>query len=544
MDTLSNLPQLQEAYRTSFFDESGDASGRLAAQAYLESSTAIYHGHLIGLGFLPKVYDMRALKELDALAQTTYTILEKVTRHYLDDPSYRKLFGFSPELERLICLPTGYASLIPIMRMDLFLDEASMDFRFCEFNTDGSSAMNEDREGANALSLSPTFKNANLQLQLEAQELFDGWVDEFLAIYAGSEQAISASGGQAISAPDGQLLDAPGVQLLDAPCIAIVDYTESATPHEFEEFRRRFEARGYDCLICDIRNLEYRDGLLYGLDVDVHRAQLGRQRIDAVYRRAVTGEILADLSGHPVASSGLTQINIDAATAQNFINENDSAIIGAHALVKAVEQKRICMIGGFVSHVAHCKQLATVLHLPATAEFLSDEENAFIRQHLPFTTRLDEDHIDLSVVKENKDDWIVKPEDGYGSQGVYAGIDYDDVAWGELIEACSHKRYVVQAYCPQYATPNIRVIPLDDAKELLFASKGQPSASLQPKDPYGLQPWNILTGLYLYNGRFSGLFVRAGQRGIIVGFAGGITVPAFLSGYDEKAGLALRSRPV
>jgi hypothetical protein len=36
--------------------------------------------------------------------------------------------------------------------------------------------------------------------------------------------------------------------------------------------------------------------------------------------------------------------------------------------------------------------------------------------------------------------------------------------------------------------------------------------------------------------------VRAGQKGIIVGFAGGITVPTFLAGYDPSANLALRTR--
>jgi hypothetical protein len=57
-----------------------------------------------------------------------------------------------------------------------------------------------------------------------------------------------------------------------------------------------------------------------------------------------------------------------------------------------------------------------------------------------------------------------------------------------------------------------------------------------------LEPWNILTGLYLYNGRFSGVYVRAGQKGIIAGFAGGITVPSFLVNYNPDGGLALRTR--
>ncbi len=38
-----------------------------------------------------------------------------------------------------------YDSPIPIARIDIFYNEETGDFKFCEFNTDGTSAMNEDR---------------------------------------------------------------------------------------------------------------------------------------------------------------------------------------------------------------------------------------------------------------------------------------------------------------------------------------------------------------------------------------------------------------
>ncbi|MCL1847592.1 MAG: circularly permuted type 2 ATP-grasp protein [Coriobacteriia bacterium] len=475
----SRLPQLLGAYLDAFRLKGGDSGGRLAAEQYLSTSTGIYHGEVIAIGFIPKIYDMTTLVELDAIASLTYGILEKVTKRYLEDPLYRPFFCFPPALERLICLPTGYDCLIPIMRMDLFLNEESMDFSFCEFNTDGTSAMNEDREGSAALLCSPTFQELASDLLLEPQELFDGWVDGFLSIYASSEQAV------------------------EAPCLAIVDYTASGTPHEFEEFRRRFEARGLTCMVCDVPDLRYQDGSLMGVDVSEERARQGMQKIDAVYRRAVTGEVLADLS----------------------FDESGMECVGVRALVRAVEEKSICMIGGFTTHVAHCKQLFAVLHLPETQAFLSAEENAFINRHVPFTTRLDADCISLAEIKADKDSWIIKPEDGYASKGVHAGIDFTQKEWDEVIDRCSRQPYIVQSYCPQYATPNLVANPKQGhAKEL--------------------EAWNNLTGLYLYGGRFSGIFSRAGQKGIIVGFAGGITVPNFFSAYDPAAGLALRTRPV
>jgi hypothetical protein len=494
----STIVELQQRYCDNFTALQGDMSGRIATQRYLDASTAIYHNEVIGLGFIPKIYNMPALRFLDSVATTTYQILEKVTDRFLIDPEYRKLFCFSPTLERLICLPTGYKTTIPIMRMDIFLDEENFEFKFCEFNTDGASAMNEDREGADALSVSTAFECTAPELALQPQELFDGWVDEFLAIYESSEQAV------------------------EQPTVAMVDYGASATMHEFEEFRARFEARGYRCLICDISSLFYRDGALYGTDVDPKgTGYVGPETLNAVYRRAVTGEIIRELEG-----------------------EDDNLHMGAQALIKAVEEKSICMIGGFVTHIAHVKQLSTVLHLAETEAFLSEDETEFIRKHIPYTTRLDSEHIDLAGVKAQKNRWIIKPEDGYASQGVYAGVDYSGEDWAGLVDACSVKPYVVQSYCKQYATPNTRPVPRTEVGEALFSSMDEYSKLQERFESTRLEPWNILTGLYLYNGRLSGIYIRAGQKGIIVGYAGGICVPTFLAGYDEQAGLALRTRPL
>jgi glutamate--cysteine ligase len=522
------LSQLQETYRAYFEREDGDVPGRLATQNYLDHSTAIYHGEVIGLGFLPKLYNDKALRTLDALATTTYGILEKVTRRFLSDAAYRTLFGFSPLLEQLICLPAGYEPNIPIMRVDLFLDEETLGFHFCEFNTDGTSAMNEDREGTNALTCSTTFAQANKAFgdRLSPQELFEGWADEFEALYRTSTYAAAHRDR--------------------TPTIAIVDYLSSATLYEFEEFRSRFEARGFACLICDVASLRYREGVLYASDIAPSRfGSEEPQRVDAVYRRAVTGEILAELEergvglgdGVGVGSNG----GLDSNAGLDSGDNRDAT--GALALIRAVSEQNVCMIGGFFTHVAHCKQLFAVLHQPETAAFLTDEERQFIRRHVPYTTRLDNRHIDLDAVKADKDHWIIKPEDGYGSRGVFAGIDKSQDEWEDLIDDCSLQPYIVQTFCKQYATPNTRLIPRDAAGERLFDSLEGFRALTPPLDAAALEPWNNLTGLYLYGGRFSGIFVRAGQQGIIAGFAGGVTVPVFLVDYEPSAGLALRVRP-
>lgn len=68
-------------------------------------------------------------------------------------------------------------------RVDLFLNEDDMSAQFCEFNADGSSGMNENREITASIADSGPFKAfaAAHQVRTCNEELFAGWVDEFLA---------------------------------------------------------------------------------------------------------------------------------------------------------------------------------------------------------------------------------------------------------------------------------------------------------------------------------------------------------------------------
>jgi hypothetical protein len=154
---------------------------------------------------------------------------------------------------------------------------------------------------------------------------------------------------------------------------------------------------------------------------------------------------------------------------------------------------------------------------------------------------LNSNNIDLDRIKSDKNAWIIKPEDGYASQGVYAGLDHDDATWAKLVDKCSKEHYIVQTFCQQYATPNSRIVPADNKWKPLFTDRETWLAAGEDFDPVKLEGWNNLTGMYVYGGKFSGLFVRAGRAGIIAGFAGGITLASFLSDYDPQAGLSLQT---
>jgi hypothetical protein len=518
--SASRIVDLQAEYRQDFLDLDGDVKGRVQTQGYLNDSTAVYHGNVVGMGYLPKIYDNAAMQYFDQIVDTSYSILEKVTNQFVKDADYRRLFGFSPLLEHLISLPTGYQSCIPITRIDIFLDEHSGDFKFCEFNTDGSSAMNEDREICNSLTQSNVFQKFAEEHQLYAQELFDNWVQCFIEIYESSSMA----------KPN--------------PRIAILDYKQSSTPHEQQEFCKRFEQAGYECYVTDIPDLEYRDGQLYDTANDAI--------IDAIYRRAVTFEIVDELEDSPTEDlQNLLNGKIAGKTAKTNkagksgkSTETNKTLHGALALVQAVSDAAVCMIGGFKTQVAHSKAIYCVLHMPQTLEFLSATEIDFVKQHVPYTTWLQNEDIDLAQVKTNKDQWIIKPVDGYGTVGVFAGKALSQAEWDELIDKHGQGGYIVQEYCEQFRSVNTLPIPVDSNYKPLFSSFEAANDAISDKqfNTTDLQPYNILTGLFCYNGKFRGTYIRSGQHALIVGFHGGVTLGSLLCDYNTDSKLAVIPR--
>ena len=138
------------AYTQEYFDimESlgGDIESRRAAYDYMKNSTAIVHHQVISTSFVPRLYDRRTREIMRTTVETTHRILCKVIEHYLEDPDYRTIFDYDPRLAELILVPRGYDAVLPFARFDIFLDEETEEVAFCEFNGDGSSGMNENRE--------------------------------------------------------------------------------------------------------------------------------------------------------------------------------------------------------------------------------------------------------------------------------------------------------------------------------------------------------------------------------------------------------------
>ncbi len=448
-------------------DEHGDAQGRAQALATIEASDVLAHGKPVPFSFVPTLHNSDDMAFYEDVAATTTTILGKVITHYLEHPDYRALFAFPPEIERLILLPCGYEQLLPLARIDLFVDEHDKSFKFCEFNADGAAGMSRDVAIGAELAKTASFKRfAATKRSVRPFELIDSWVAAFLSIWATDP----LSAGRPV------------------PTVAVTDFTESAVMSDFTMFIEAFKRAGVDARFVDTREFSF--------DGQTLRDASDGTRIDAVYRRAVTSEICT---------------KIDA----------------CGALIDAVAASRVCLIGHFRTNVIHTKMVNVALFDESREEFLTADEIAFVDAHVCRTYRLEAGKADLAQVKATREKWIVKPADDYGGNGVFAGVDFSDAEWAAIVDEHLDCGFIVQEFYPPHHVDIVRPEHPEHGADS-DAAPGDASAAASGDAPVVVESWESMPGFYLYDGRLAGFYHRLGRGGVIaIGEAGGICAPVF-----------------
>ena len=340
--------------------------------------------------------------------ETTHAILCKVINEYLENPHYRSIFNYDPRLVELILAPRDYDALLPFSRFDIFLNEDTMEFGFCEFNADGSSGMNENREITHSIENSWAYKKFAQAHHMQTCELFDSWVEEFLAIYSTYSYKV------------------------ENPHVCICDYLENAVIAEFKIFCEYFKKHGINASICDVRDLEFYENALHDSEGNI---------VHAIWRRSVTNDVI-----------------------EHWDESQD--------LITAVKNSKVALIGSFAGHIVHDKQIFEALYHPLTQEFLTTEEIEFIKKTVPETRFLDADYVDLEDIRKHKDAWIIKPTDSYGASDVYAGCFVSQDRWEEIVDAYANSAsghpFLVQKYITPYKTytlpPDLNIENIPDSE--------------------------------------------------------------------------------
>jgi len=178
--------------------------------------------------------------------------------------------------------------------------------------------------------------------------------------------------------------------------------------------------------------------------------------------------------------------------------------------IEGLEAGNTCVIGSIKTQIIHTKRFFEVLYEPEIRQYLYEDEIAFIDKHVPYTRPLKRDDA-FDTYLTHRDDYIIKPIDYYASKGVCAGKDYDEASWKALLEEKVLEDFIIQKYCPLALVDN------------LYEDQ---SGTITHKT------FSTITGLFTYNEKLSGIYVRAGLNAIISGLHDGYTMSTLI--YKEK----------
>lgn len=408
----------------------------------VRNSTAIYKGEPVPFLYHPMFFTQKDIENFKEISDTIMSISNKVTARYLQSEEFREKFQYPKKLEELILIDHGYDINVPIGRFDIFYKDKD-NFKFCELNTDGSSAMNEDNTLANIMLESKALRELGKEYELINLDLIDKWVDDIVDIYRSWNKGDDKK-----------------------PNIAILDFIESGTSEEFKVFSHAFKEKGYNIIIEDPRNLDYKDGSLYSGDF----------KIDLVYRRIVTFELLEKWDEIP-----------------DFI--------------KAYKERAFCSVGSIKSQIMHNKIIFKILHDRDTLEFLSEKEKKFIEKHIPYTGLFTGSQKIYDRVLNYKDRYIMKPLDLNASRGVYAGRDMSQEEWNKRLSESFNKDYLYQ----EFFTPFKREHIVFDGERV------------------DVEEFGSIVGLFIYKEKFAGLYTRIGKESIISGLTSYYTLPNIIA---------------
>ncbi len=318
-------------------------------------------------------------------SQLVVSAIRKLGRALLDNPQLRLEMDLTPGEESLIAIEPGYATPDASGRLDAFLNSHG-GFHFVEYNA----------ESPGGLLYGDCLSEIFLEMQVVRQfaQRYPLWrvpikpriLETLLACYR-------EWGGK------------------ERPQIGIVDWSDVSTRAEFDICREYFESHGYQSIIADPGQLELRDSALW----------VGDFRIDLVYKRVITGELL-DREG------------LD------------------HPLIRAARDRAVCVVNSFRGQMLFKKVLFALLDDPRNDHLFAPDELSAIRDHIPWTRRFREGlttyhgrRVDLlEFVAANRDRLVLKPNSDYGGRGVTLGWECHDERWQQAMKDALGASFVVQ----------------------------------------------------------------------------------------------------
>ena len=346
----------------------------------------LLHGDRPTCSFLrPHILHRRQYEEIKSAAETIAIAFEKVANAALIDQQLMELLCLAPLEEEMARIDPGYTRLCVTSRLDSYITEDG--FAFLEYNAESPAGVGDQMQLEKLLFTLPAMQTFLAKHRHWLPQPHDALLNSLLKAYR-------EWGGE-----------------VETPNIAIVDWSDVPTRSEFQVLKDYFVARGHDTVITDPTDLTY----------DGNTVSAEGFRVDILYKRVVIHE---------------------------FLNTFDRE----HPLIRACKDGKVCMANSFRSKLVHKKSSFAVLTDPTYHHLFEESELELIRKHVPWTRLVKPGMTTfrgaewdlLSLISEDRERFVLKPNDDYGGRGVLLGWEVSAEEWKTGLRTALTKPYVVQ----------------------------------------------------------------------------------------------------
>jgi len=402
------------------------------------------------------------LKHRDRIAYSTRMMLqciEKVGKAFMEGYDFKGLIHQEGRIADLSKVDPLYPNFQVMVRLDVFYDPHTADIKFLEFNCGDPSGMGWNDAMVQIFLDLPAVKKLGEKYAIKEDWLLDTHEKAMMQMYrAWAERK--------------------GLKPKDKPNFAIVCWKESTIMDDVDLIVKAYREKGYPCVFADPADFKY-DGKTLTKDGEL---------VEVIYRDAIT----------------------------DFFN--DEFWPNCQDAIQAYRDGNVCFVNPVRAATGDFKILPGLLTDPRFKELFTEEERKAAEEFIPWTrifkdetTTFEGKEVNtVKLVKENKNMFVLKPNEGYGGFGIVVGIDADQKAWEEAL---------AKALAPgaDYAVQQFVDIP----RERFPVMEGDRLKGFEEK--------NVNINFWSHAGEFAGAFLRAASGTLINVHQGGGLVPVFFA---------------
>jgi hypothetical protein len=397
----------------------------------------------------------------DLIARHTRNIIrgvEKVGKLFMEGHDFDGLVhqdGIIAELSRIDPI---YPSFQVMVRLDCFYYPESGKMQFLEFNCGDPSGMGWHDAMLDIFLTTPAVRKLCDRFDVHTDHLLETHLQAMLKKY-------------------NEFCAAKGTTAKETPTFAIVCWKDSTILNDVLEIVESYKRRGYPAVFADPADFKY----------DGKQVTVNGTVIDAVYRDAIDDFIKPEFWPH----------------CQDIIN--------------AYRHGNICFVNPARAATGDFKTLPAIMSDEKYKPLFTEEEWQTMVETVPWTrpvrsgnmvTYKGETSEICTLLKGNKDSFVLKPNEGYGGFGISLGIDCSQAEWNEAVDKSAEPE-------ADYAVQEFVRIPLDDFPVV-------------ENDEYkGFHPRKVNINYWSHAGEFAGAFLRAATGNLINVHQGGGLVPVF-----------------